>query len=89
MFSAQILLRTLFAPWRRIVTTPGAGLDAKLRAVGDNLVSRAVGFTVRLIVLFTAGIMLLIVGIVAIVELVAWPLVPVAAVLLFVKGVVG
>jgi len=88
MFSAPILLRTLFSPWRRIVTAPGAGLDAKLRAVGDNLVSRAVGFCVRLIVLFTAGIMLVIVGALAVAELVAWPLLPLAAVILLVKGII-
>ncbi|HEY1835686.1 MAG TPA: hypothetical protein VGG13_02595 [Candidatus Saccharimonadales bacterium] len=89
MFSAPILLKTLFAPWRRIVTTPGAGIDAKMRAIGDNMVSRAVGFTVRVLVLLSAGIMLLIVGIVAIVELVAWPLLPAIAVLLLVKGLAG
>jgi hypothetical protein len=85
-FSAPLLLRTLFAPWRRVVTDPGAGLDAKLRAMGDNLVSRAVGFTVRIFVLLTAGIMLFVMSVVAIVELVAWPFVPLAIVFGIVRG---
>lgn len=85
-FSAPLLIRTLFAPWRRVVTNPGAGLDAKLQAMGDNLVSRAVGFTVRIFVLLTAGIMLFIIGVAAVVELVAWPLIPLAIVAGLVKG---
>ena len=89
MFSARILLKTLFAPWRRIVTIPGSSLDAKIRAFGDNMVSRAVGFTVRLLVLFTAGIMLLIVGTIAVLEVVAWPLIPLAAVFLIAKAITG
>jgi hypothetical protein len=88
LFSAGILLRTIFAPWRRIVTVPGAGIDAQLRAFGDNMVSRFVGFTVRIFVLLTAGIMLTIVGLLAIVELVLWPLLPIIAVVLFIRGVI-
>lgn len=86
MFSVTTLLRTLFAPWRRIVTYPGAGLAAHLRAMSDNLVSRMVGFTVRLFVLTAAIITLFLVAVVALVEIVAWPLVPLVAVVAVVKG---
>jgi len=89
MFSVPILIRTLFSPWKRIITYPGASIDAKIRAFGDNMVSRAVGFTVRLLVLFTAALMLVIVSVVAIVEVATWPLVPVAALILLVKGLMG
>jgi hypothetical protein len=86
MFSIRILLRTLFSPWRRIITYPGAGLDAKMRAFGDNLVSRCIGFTIRSFVLFAAAIAFILLGLLALLELVVWPLVPLAGVALIVKG---
>jgi hypothetical protein len=78
LFSLPVLVRTLFAPWKRIITDPGAGLDAHVRAATDNFVSRLIGFCVRLMVLFTAGLILLFVGISAVVELILWPLIPLA-----------
>lgn len=86
MFSLNILLRTLFAPWKRVVTYPGASFDAKLRAIGDNLVSRAVGFTVRLFVLLAAAVSFITIIITSLVEMVMWPLLPFLAVVLIMKG---
>lgn len=86
LFSVPILVRTLWSPWRRIVTLPGASFDAKLRAFGDNMVSRTIGFTVRILVLFTAAIILLFTGLAGILYVLAWPLVPIAIPLLVVRG---
>jgi len=86
MFSIKILLNTLFAPWRRIITYPGAGLDARLRAFGDNLVSRCIGFTVRSFVLIAAAVAFLFTCAVGITELILWPLLPFICVALIVKG---
>ena len=86
MFSVSMLLRTLFAPWRRIISYPGASLGDHLQALGDNLVSRTVGFMVRILVLLTAGITFVLVGVIALVEMIAWPLVPLAIVAGIVKG---
>jgi hypothetical protein len=88
MFSIPILVRTLFSPWRRIITAPGAGLDAHIRAAVDNLVSRVVGFVVRSMVLFVAMVTISVSTVVSILEVVIWPIVPIATPLLIVAGVI-
>lgn len=85
-FSVGTLLRTLFAPWRRIISYAGAGLDAKFRAMLDNLISRAVGFVVRLLVLMTVAVLLILTVALGLAALVIWPLVPLLAVLALIKG---
>ncbi len=89
LFSLPILVRTLFAPWHRTISYPGAGIEAQLRAMGDNLVSRMVGFAVRSLVLLTAGIMLAACAILAVAQLVIWPLLPPAIIFSVIKGIVG
>lgn len=86
LFSIPILIRTLFAPWKRIISYPGASLDAKLRAYGDNIVSRAVGFTVRFLVLLTALATSTVVAVGGIVGCVLWPLAPPTAVALIIRS---
>lgn len=88
-FSVPILLQTLWAPWRRIVTVPGAGLDAKVRAMGDNLVSRCIGFTVRTLVLLTAGLLLAVTLVISLTIVVIWPFIPAAILALIVIGILG
>jgi hypothetical protein len=77
-FSVVQLLRTLFQPWRRIISYPGASLQAKLQAKLDNLVSRAIGFIVRLFVLIGAIFTMLGVAMLTIFEVLLWPLLPLA-----------
>jgi hypothetical protein len=77
-FSVSQLLRTMFQPWRRIITYPGSSLADKFRAWGDNAISRAVGFTVRTGVVFAAFVTLIAVAVLSAVELVIWPLLPLA-----------
>jgi hypothetical protein len=77
-FSVNQLFRTLFAPWRKIITYPGASFQDKMRAWGDNLFSRIIGFVIRISVLLGAGIAVVVVAIVTIVETILWPLLPVA-----------
>lgn len=87
-FSVSQLSRTLFAPWRRIITYPGDSLGDRLRAWGDNVFSRAIGFVVRLIVLFAALITMIFVLVFSIVEIIVWPLLPPAVPVLLILGVV-
>src|SRR5207253_1602171 len=76
LFSVPILLKTMFAPWRRIITYPGASMGDRLRAVGDNMVSRAVGFVMRFFALIIA--ITIIIAYVALggALLVLWPIAP-------------
>lgn len=85
-FSVKQLLRTLFSPWRRIISYPGASLGDKMRAWGDNMVSRVIGFFVRIFVLLGAVVALVVIGILTIFELIAWPLLPLAIPGLFIAG---
>ncbi len=87
-FSIAQLSKTLFAPWRRIISYPGEGLSAKFRAWGDNIFSRMVGFVVRLIVLIAALLAVLAVAIFTLIELIVWPLLPMAAPILIIVGLV-
>ena len=77
-FSVSQLFRTLFTPWRRIITYPGATLPEKWRAWSDNLFSRIVGFFVRLLVLLAAFLSLIATAVLTIIEMIIWPLLPLA-----------
>ncbi len=85
-FSVGQLLRTMFQPWRRIITYPGASLAEKFKAWGDNIFSRAIGFVVRLIVLLAALIVTLLVAIWSVAEALIWPLLPLAVPVLIFMG---
>lgn len=85
-FSVPILLKTLFSPWRRIITNPAAGLSEHIQAWADNLVSRAVGFVIRLLVLFAALISEILILIISLIELIVWPLLPPTVIILIILG---
>lgn len=85
-FSVSQLLKTLFQPWRRIITYPGDSLAEKFHAWADNVFSRAVGFVVRVLVLIAAFIVAILTAAFSLVELVAWPLVPLAVPVLIIMG---
>jgi hypothetical protein len=87
-FSVNQLLKTLFAPWRRIITYPGSNIEERFRAWGDNLFSRLVGFVVRFLVLLAALLVMIIVMLLTVVELVVWPLLPAAVPGFILAGIV-
>lgn len=76
-FSVALLLRTLFDPFRQISAGQVRGsFDTQLRALGDRLFSRLFGAVVRSIFIFIGLMGALLAGIMGLVELVVWPLVP-------------
>jgi hypothetical protein len=85
-FSIPILLRTLFAPWRRITTPPGGSLEQRFRAGIDNLLSRVIGFIVRLIAIGAALGLMAFWGIFGGLLLLLWPAIPLAGPALIVAG---
>lgn len=78
MFSIDLILRTLFSPFRQIDANKVNGpLNVQMHAFIDKTVSRLIGALVRLAVL-VAGCISIVVGCVAgMVYLAMWPLVPV------------
>lgn len=55
-FSVEKLLKTLFAPWKNVVSEkkkPGLSLEDIGRVFADNFISRFMGFTIRAALLFS------------------------------------
>ncbi|MEI7522196.1 MAG: hypothetical protein WCJ86_01855 [Candidatus Saccharibacteria bacterium] len=77
IFSIKILITTLFSPWKRIVTESDGSLEMILKSIGDNAVSRAIGFFVRSTALFTSLILTSVTSVVGLVMIILWPLMPV------------
>ena len=88
-FSLSLLLRTLFSPWRRIVSFSGRSFDARVRASLDNLVSRCVGFVVRFFVIIAALLAMVVALLGAVILVVVWPLLPLAFVYFVVRSITG
>lgn len=88
-FSVGTLLRTLFAPWRRIIVRPGASINEHLAAWRDNFIGRFVGFFVRITVLLTAGVVTIVTASLGAVVLVLWPVLPPLTAALLVWGVIS
>lgn len=87
-FSVPQLSRTLFSPWRRIITLGGGSIGERLRAILDNLVSRLVGAVVRTLTIIAAGLISLWWLVVSLLQLIVWPLLPPAAIGLIIMGIV-
>jgi hypothetical protein len=84
--SVPILLTTMYAPWRRIVSAGGGSLGDRFRAGVDNVVSRGVGFGVRLMALGAACFIMLVTALVGGVILLLWPVIPLLGPALVVGG---
>lgn len=87
-FSVVQILQTLFAPWKQIVTgkDPNATIADKFRGLLDNLVSRTIGFFVRIFTLVAAVVVAVLTVIVGVALILVWPLLPLTSIWLLVKA---
>lgn len=89
-FSFDLLLRTLFAPFRQISAGRVNGpIGLQFRAWLDRLVSRFVGAMVRSAVLIAGIVAVLFAGVIAVVQLVLWPILPLAPVIGAILAIAG
>lgn len=82
-FSIGLLLKTLFEPFRQISANERAangGLDAALVAFFDRLLSRVIGFIVRVVVIIGGIVCLVGTLVIGLIISVLWPLIPLAPV---------
>lgn len=88
-FSVRILIKTLFYPWHRIISVNKKTVNDRINSLMDNLLSRSVGFVVRLITLFTAGVLAASILAAGALMVVIWPLLPLAAVFFLIRGILA
>jgi hypothetical protein len=89
-FSLDILLKTMFAPFRQISAgRVQGGLSEQLKASFDRLLSRCIGAFVRFFTLIFGGVVTGLLGVLGVVEIILWlfvPLLPIAGVVLIAVG---
>lgn len=89
-FSIDLLLRTLFSPFRQISAGRVDGpLNAKMRAFFDRLISRMIGAMVRTFMIVIGIVAILLHIVIGGITLLAWafvPFAPVMGLLLFMSG---
>lgn len=78
-FSIGLLLKTLFAPWRRDITYYGRGFNIRLYAevIAFNLVARGIGFFIRSLIVFAGIFVEIFVFFAAILIFIAWLILPI------------
>lgn len=87
-FSISLLIKTLFAPWKRLVEvddSPGFNPQKILETLMFNLISRGIGATVRLALLFAGMILMIVTFFAGISGLILWLIFPVVGFLVYNK----
>jgi len=76
-FSFDLLLRTLFSPFRQISAGKVRGpLGVQMRAFFDRLISRVIGGIIRTTVIIFGSITLFIAVVIGAFRVVLWPIIP-------------
>ena len=88
LFSVPILIRTLFDPWKRDVTyAENASLDVRYKIWLNNLISRLVGFMVRLFTALTGMLFASATFLILAALLMVWLLLPFIIIFLLFNGI--
>ncbi len=86
-FSIPYLIQTLFAPWKRDISSPvNPNIQQMFQAFIDNLIARFVGFIVRIMTIFAGLFILISVFVLLVLLILIWTLFPVLIVIFFING---
>jgi hypothetical protein len=89
-FSIDLLLRTLFSPYRQISAGKVRGpLGVQMRAMMDRFISRIIGAMIRFTMIIIGSFAIIFYALIGLVMLVVWavvPVLPVIGLLLFLAG---
>ena len=89
-FSLDLLLRTLFSPFRQISAGSVRGpIGVQLRALVDNLISRVIGAIVRSVVIVIGAVALLISCLLGGLRIALWPFIPLLPIAFIVFAAMG
>lgn len=90
-FSIDMLLRSIFAPFKQISAGSGSGgtLQMKLQAWFDKQFSRFIGALIRLTLILVGSVWLILQVCADVVILALWPLVPIAPIIGLVLALAG
>ncbi len=86
-FSINLLLRTLFSPWRRLSVSGGkGGEESFFGALLINTLMRGVGFLIRSATIVLGAVVVLLTIVLSAAFIVVWLCLPVLVVLFFLAG---
>ncbi len=89
-FSIDLLIRTLFAPFRQISAGSVDGpIDIKVRAWADQMISRIIGAIVRIVVVVVGCMAIIVQGVISMIFLLLWVLMPLLPIIGLVMMLVG
>lgn len=89
-FSIDLLLKTLFLPFRQISAGRVTGsIDAQLRAFLDQMISRIIGTIVRSLVLIIGCVAIVVLGSLSLLYIILWAAMPVLPIVGLVLMLVG
>ena len=89
MFSVTNLLKTLFQPWKKMVSQRRPGIDGLKDWLADNIISRGVGFVMRLMMMILFILAFAAFAAFAILALIFWVGIPAIVVASFIYIFIG